>query len=110
MKYFVTIAGQTFDVEVDGTRVLVGGVALEANLVAVPGTPLRHLLVGGESWTLAADPAAGPRRWTSAPGRSRRSPASDPARPAAAPSWRRCPASSSGSRWRPASPSQPAPA
>src|SRR5881398_3013514 len=63
MKYVVTIAGQTFDVEVDGTRVLVGGVALEANLVAVPGTPLRHLLVGGESWTLAADPAAGPGRW-----------------------------------------------
>ena len=63
MKYFVRIGAQSLEVEVDGPRVLVGGKALEATLVAVPGTPLRHLLVGGESWTLAADPAEGPGRW-----------------------------------------------
>jgi len=63
VKYFVRIGAQSLEVEVDGPRVLVGGKALEATLVAVPGTPLRHLLVGGESWTLAADPAAGPGRW-----------------------------------------------
>jgi len=63
VKYFVRIGAQSLEVEVDGPRVLVGGKALEATLVAVPGTPLRHLLVGGESWTLAADPAEGPGRW-----------------------------------------------
>src|SRR2546427_7386220 len=30
-------------------RSLVGGKALEASLAAVPGTPLRHLLMGGRS-------------------------------------------------------------
>ncbi|OLC05445.1 MAG: hypothetical protein AUH78_03720 [Gemmatimonadetes bacterium 13_1_40CM_4_69_8] len=63
MKYVVTIGSQHVEVEVVGSRVLVGGKALEASLAAVPGTPLRHLLVGGESWTLAADPAEGPGRW-----------------------------------------------
>src|SRR2546426_2054912 len=55
VKYVVTIGSQHVEVEVVGSRVLVGGKALEASLAAVPGTPLRHLLVGGESWTLAAD-------------------------------------------------------
>ena len=54
MKYFVRIGAQTVEVEVEGTRVLVGGEALEAHLVAVPGTPLYHLLLGGQSWTVAA--------------------------------------------------------
>ncbi len=50
VKYSVRIGTHTVDVEVDGPRVLVGGKALEATLVAV-------------SWTLAADPAEGPGRW-----------------------------------------------
>src|SRR3989475_4579472 len=59
MKYFVRIGAQTVEVEVEGTRVLVGGEALEAHLVAVPGTPLYHLLLGGQSWTVAAQPLEG---------------------------------------------------
>jgi biotin carboxyl carrier protein len=43
--------------------VRVGGDALEAHLAAVPGTPLYHLLLGGESWTVAAQPLEGPGRW-----------------------------------------------
>src|SRR5206468_10893087 len=49
----------SIEVQVEGTRVLVGGEALEAHLVAVPGTPLYHLLLGGQSWTVAAQPLEG---------------------------------------------------
>jgi pyruvate carboxylase subunit B len=63
MKYFVTIGAQTFEVDVDGTRVTVNGVALESDLAPVSGTPLYHLLLGGESWTVAAEPLEGTGRW-----------------------------------------------
>ena len=63
MKYFVTIGAQTIEVEVEGARVLVGGEAFETHLAPVPGTPLYHLLLGGESWTVAADPRDGLGRW-----------------------------------------------
>ena len=63
MKYFVTIGSKTHEVEVEGTRVVVGGVPLETDLAAVSGTPLYHLLLGGESWTVAAEPLEGVGRW-----------------------------------------------
>ncbi len=63
MKYFVTLGAQTLEVEVDGNRVTLGGVGLEANLAAVSGTPLYHLLLGGESWTVAAEPLEAAGRW-----------------------------------------------
>jgi biotin carboxyl carrier protein len=63
VKYFVTLAGQTLDVEVDGGRVLVGGEAIEAHLATVAGTPLHHLLLGGASWTVAAQPLEDAGRW-----------------------------------------------
>lgn len=53
MKYIVTIEGQEIPVEVDGREVRVGGRTIEAHLSPVPGTPLRHLLAGAESLTLA---------------------------------------------------------
>lgn len=62
MKYLVTVEGREIPVEVDGGEVRVDGRPLEAHLSMVPGTPLRHLLLGGESVTLAmARPEAG--RW-----------------------------------------------
>src|SRR5207249_744954 len=64
MKYFVTIGSQTHEVEVEGTRVVVGGVAVETDLAPVSGTPLYHLLLGGASWTVAAEPLEGAGRWT----------------------------------------------
>ena len=64
MKYFVTVGSQTIEVDVEATRVLVGGEGLEVHLAAVPGTPLYHLLLGGESWTVAAQPREGTGRWT----------------------------------------------
>ena len=63
MRYFVTIGAQTHEVEVEGSRVVVGGVALETGLAAVSGTPLYHLLLGGESWTVAAEPLEDAGRW-----------------------------------------------
>ena len=63
MKYSVTVGARTFEVEVEGSRVTVDGVALEADLAAVSGTPLYHLLLGGESWTVAAEPLEGGGRW-----------------------------------------------
>jgi biotin carboxyl carrier protein len=56
VKYFVRVGGTPFEVEVEGSRVLVGGEAFEAQFAAVPGTPLHHLLLNGASWTLAAEP------------------------------------------------------
>jgi biotin carboxyl carrier protein len=63
MKYFVTIGAQTIEVDVDGNRVVVGGATLETHLVAVSGTPLYHLLLGGESWTVTAQPLEEAGRW-----------------------------------------------
>ncbi|HKW40429.1 MAG TPA: acetyl-CoA carboxylase biotin carboxyl carrier protein subunit [Gemmatimonadales bacterium] len=63
MKYLVTIGSQTVEVEVDGGRVTVGGEAIDAHLVGVSGTPLYHLLLGSESWTVAAQSLEGVGRW-----------------------------------------------
>lgn len=56
MKYFVAAAGRTVELTVDGARVLVDGREVEAHLTLIPGTPLRHLLLGHESYTLAVEP------------------------------------------------------
>ena len=59
MRYYVTIRGATYAVDVEGGRVVVDGTPLEAHLAAVPGTPLQHLLLAGDSWTVAAQPLEG---------------------------------------------------
>ena len=58
MKYYVRVGEppRTVEVEVTGEQVTLDGTTLEAHLAAVPGTPLYHLLLGGESWTVAAQP------------------------------------------------------
>src|SRR5256884_5477338 len=63
VKYFVTIGAQAVEVEVEGDRVLVGGEAVDVHLAPLPGTPLYHLLLGGESWTVAAQPLEGDGQW-----------------------------------------------
>jgi pyruvate carboxylase subunit B len=59
MKYFVRVGSRTVEVVVEGGRVVVDGATLAAHLAAVPGTPLHHLLLAGESWTVAAQPLVG---------------------------------------------------
>ncbi len=63
MKYFVRLAGQTIEVEVLGGAVRVDGETLDAHLAAVPGTPLHHLLLGGDSWTVSAQALEGMGQW-----------------------------------------------
>jgi len=63
VKYFVRLAGLTVEVEVSGGSVRVDGETLEAHLAAVPGTPLHHLLLGGDSWTVSAQALEGIGEW-----------------------------------------------
>ena len=63
MRYHVTVSGREWVVEVDGGRVVVDGTPWEAHLAGIPGTPLSHLLLGGDSWTIAAQVLDGPGRW-----------------------------------------------
>lgn len=58
MKYYVSVGEppRTVEVDVAGGRVTVDGATVEAQVTAVPGTPLYHLLLGGESWTVAVQP------------------------------------------------------
>ena len=62
MRYHVTIYARTYVVDVDGGSVTIDGERLEAHAAAIPGTPLLHLLLGKDSWTVACQPLDG-RRW-----------------------------------------------
>lgn len=62
MKYHVTVAGRTHEVVLDGGAVLVDGARMTAELRAVPGTPVRHLLIDGRSVSVAVEPE-GAGRW-----------------------------------------------
>jgi pyruvate carboxylase subunit B len=70
MKYIVLIDGQSIEVEVDGEQVTVAGQHRTASLGAIPGTPLRQLLLDGRPLTLAVEPL-GRGRWALAPGGER---------------------------------------
>jgi biotin carboxyl carrier protein len=59
VKYYVRVGAKTCEVELEGGRVVVDGRAVEAHLAPVPGTPLHHLLLGGLSWTIAAQALEG---------------------------------------------------
>jgi pyruvate carboxylase subunit B len=62
MKYHVTLRNRTYVIELEGGAVTVDGARLEAHWAAVPGTPLIHLLLGNDSWTVACQQLEG-RRW-----------------------------------------------
>jgi len=64
MRYHVAIRSRTHIVDVDGGSVTVDGEKFEAHAAAIPGTPLLHLLLGKESWTIACQQLDGrPPRW-----------------------------------------------
>lgn len=54
MRYYVTVEGRTFEVDLTGTAPAVDGEAVSAELTRVPGTPTLHLLVNGRSFVLVA--------------------------------------------------------
>jgi biotin carboxyl carrier protein len=49
MRYFVTIADRTFDVELVGGQAVIDGRPVSVELRTVPGTGTRHLLADGGS-------------------------------------------------------------
>jgi biotin carboxyl carrier protein len=62
VKYYVTINGREFAVDVDGDSVRVEGRNGHAHLSPVPGTPLRHLLLDRASLALTME-RRGPGEW-----------------------------------------------
>src|SRR5256885_13772534 len=53
MKYHVALRNRTHVIDVEGGAVTVDGERFEAHWDVVPGTPLAHLLLGRDSWTVA---------------------------------------------------------
>lgn len=62
MRYHVSIRGRTYVIDVDGGAVTVDGEKLESHWAAIPATPLIHLLLGKDSWTVACQELEG-KRW-----------------------------------------------
>src|ERR1041385_2703351 len=62
MKSHVPIRGHTYVVDLSGATVIIDGEKFETHAAAIPGTPLLHLLLGKESWTVACQQLEG-RRW-----------------------------------------------
>ena len=61
MRYHVTVRSRTYVIDVDGGSVTVDGEKFESHWAAIPGTPLMHLLLGNESWTVACQQLDGSR-------------------------------------------------
>jgi acetyl/propionyl-CoA carboxylase alpha subunit len=64
MKYFVTIADRTLEVDLSGGTPTVDGTPIHAELVAIPATPIRHLIANGRSFPLTAGAGDRRGRWT----------------------------------------------
>jgi biotin carboxyl carrier protein len=63
MRYFVTIDGQTFEVELTPSQVTVNGETHAAELSAIPGTPIRRLALDNRSYVLHVGEANGKGQW-----------------------------------------------
>jgi pyruvate carboxylase subunit B len=66
VKYLVLVDGQSIEVDVDGEHVTVAGQTYTATMGAIPGTPLRQLLLDGRPLTLSVE-ALGRGRWALTP-------------------------------------------
>jgi len=55
MMYYISVDGREVKVSVHGSHVIADGIEQEAHLVAIPGTPLRHLRLGDRAWVLAVE-------------------------------------------------------
>ena len=63
MRYFVTIGRRTFEIDLANGSITIDGQAVQAELRDIPGTPLRHLLIDGESWPLVSVEGARRGEW-----------------------------------------------
>jgi biotin carboxyl carrier protein len=66
VRYVVLVNGQAIEVEVDGEHVTVAGELHSATLGAIPGTPLRQLMLDGRPLTLSVE-SLGRGRWALTP-------------------------------------------
>jgi acetyl/propionyl-CoA carboxylase alpha subunit len=63
MRYFVTIGDRTIEVDLTGHTPVVDGTPMESQLVHLPGTPVRSLIAGGQSYALTVQPGDRRGRW-----------------------------------------------
>jgi pyruvate carboxylase subunit B len=63
VKYIVSVAGREIEVEVDGDLVTIAGSTGTASLRAIPGTPVRQLLIEGRPTVLTMR-SAGRGQWS----------------------------------------------
>jgi len=64
MRYYVTIGARTFEVDMHDGRLTVDGEPVEATLAALPGTPLRQLLVDNRAHVFSARPGESRGSWS----------------------------------------------
>jgi len=76
VKYVVTVAGKAFDVVLNGGEVAVNDRQVSAELIAVPQTPVRELVLDGKTRKYAMTPESD--GWSVLPGRMRCKPYSRP--------------------------------
>ncbi len=63
MKYTIELAGRSFEVEIDGGRVLLDGRPVEATLTGARGTAIRRLIRGRSHRSLHAAPGDEKGAW-----------------------------------------------
>ena len=71
MRYFVTIGDREIEVDLTGATPIVDGTAVHAELAAVPGASVRHLLADGQSHAFTATRDDTAPRWAIAIGAER---------------------------------------
>jgi len=64
MRYYVTIGEKTFEVDLHDGRITVDGDSVDATLAALPGTPLRQLVVDNRSYAVSARPGESRGAWS----------------------------------------------
>lgn len=64
MRYFVTIGDRVVEVDLTGDTPSVDGKPVRADLVRLPGTSVRSLLIGDRSFVVTPQPRERRGRWT----------------------------------------------
>ncbi len=59
MNYFVSVEGEQFEIEVNGTELKIDGEVVDVDLAGLPGTSRRSLLLDGRSHAIAAEGRGG---------------------------------------------------
>lgn len=63
MLYHVSVAGRAYEVDVSTSELLLDGEPVEAQLAALPGTPIRHLRADGDATTWLVFPGRRRGEW-----------------------------------------------